>query len=133
MVDRIEAAGSLAEKTSAPVRSPSGPLPDVQEYFASVTVVPRPVSRIIKQAWDKDPRQFFPDSDRYVEHLFNGPMDIMWVKCRDGYSISGPKSSTGSSVFQMAPDDRTNPYWGIAVSDTERSNITVRCTKRSQP
>ena len=130
LVDGIEAARAGSDApTSAPTRPPSSSVSAVGGYAASVTVVPRPVNRVIKQAWDKDPNHFFPDSDRYVEHMFNGPMDIMWVKCRDGYSITGPKSSTGSSVFQMDPADPKNPYWGVAVSDSERTNITVLCSK----
>lgn len=84
---------------------------------------------MITQAWDKDPAAFFPDSDRYVEHMFNGPMDVMWVKCREGYRISKPASSTDSSIFQMDPQNSTNPYWGVAVSDSQRSNITMHCIK----
>ena len=129
IVDGIEAAGESDAPTSAPLRPPPSPVVAVGGYSASVTVVPRPVNRVINQAWDKDPSHFFPDSDRYVDHMFNGPMDIMWVKCRDGYAITGSKSSTGSSVFQMDPADPKNPYWGVAVSDSERTNITVLCSK----
>jgi hypothetical protein len=129
MVDGIVAASGNDSPRSAPTRPAASPAATVGEYSASVTVVPRPVNRVIKQAWDKDPSRFFPDSDRYVEHMFNGPMDIMWVKCRDGYTIAGPTSSTGSSVFQMDPADPNNPYWGVAVSDSERTNITVLCRR----
>ena len=129
IVDGIEAAGESDAPPSAPLRPPPSPVVAVGGYSASVTVVPHPVNRVIKQAWDTDPSHFFPNSEEYIEHLFNGPMDIMWVKCREGYTITGPKSSTGSSVFQMDPADPKNLYWGVAVSDSERSNITVRCSK----
>ena len=104
-------------------------LPDAPSYIASATVVPSPTRRVIKQAWDNDPSRFFPESDRFIEHFFNGPSDIMWVKCLDGYTITESKSSSGTSVFQMDPGDTKNPYWGVAVSVSERSNITVRCSR----
>jgi hypothetical protein len=105
------------------------PLQDVDSYFAAVTVLPRPASRVIKQVWDSDPVNPFADSDRYVEHMFNGPMDVMWVKCREGYRIESPTSTTNSSIFQMDPRSPSNPFWGVAVSDSERTNITLRCVK----
>lgn len=105
------------------------PLRDGEFYFASVTVLPRPASRVIKQVWDTDPVKPFADSDRYVEHMFNGPMDVMRVKCREGYRIESPASTTNSSIFQMDPQSPANPFWGVAVSDSERTNITVRCGK----
>jgi hypothetical protein len=131
IVDGIEGPGGsdAPTRSNAPTRPVPSPVATVGGYSASVTVVPRPVSRVIEQAWDKDPSHFFPDSDRYIEHIFNGPMDVMWVKCKDGYTIAGPKSSTGSSVFQMDPADPKNPYWGVAVSNSERTNITVLCRK----
>jgi hypothetical protein len=126
-VASLDGASSRAVKATAKPARP--PLPDVESYFASLTVLPKPTSRVIEQAWDKDPVNFFADSDRYTEHMFNGPMNIMWVKCRDGYRIERPTSSTNSGVFQMAPRNSTNPFWGVAVSDSERTNITVHCIK----
>jgi hypothetical protein len=128
MVESIESK----DHTETPVivsQRPAPRLPEIPEYSASATVVPHPVNRVIKQAWDKDPSHLFADSDRYIDHMFNGPMDIMWVRCRDGYEISNAHSSTASSVFQMAPDDPKNPYWGVAVAEAARTNITVRCSK----
>jgi hypothetical protein len=129
IVDQVASLDGVQVQEPRTAKQKLPPLRDLESYSAAVTVLPRPASRVIEQAWDKDPASFFPDSDRYVEHMFNGPMDIMWVKCREGYKIESPESSTNSSIFQMDPRSSTNPYWGVAVSDSQRTNITVRCLK----
>jgi hypothetical protein len=131
MADRISFANEKEVSALPPAKGKSlnTHLPELAFYFASATILPAPASRVIKQAWDNDPDSFLPESDRYIEHLFNGPMDIMWVKCRTGYTISDPKSSTGSSIFRMDAGNPRNQYWGVAVSDSQRTNITVRCGK----
>src|SRR5207302_17806 len=59
--------------------------PRPKVYWASVTVLPT-AGRVIKQAWETDPSKFFPKSDGYVTHFFNGPKDVMWVNCGEGYA-----------------------------------------------
>jgi len=131
-VERIVATNATTAPFPTSARTEPGPLLTPPSYFASVTVLPHPVSRVIKQAWDKDPKEFFAESDRYISHFFKPSMDLMWVKCIDGYAISAPKSSTNSSIFQMDPDDPKNTVWGVAVSDSERTNIVVRCVRVSR-
>lgn len=126
IVERITLPDGKTPPTLAPV---ARPLLNLAAYFASVTVVPGPTGRVSKVAWDIDPKSPLAESDRYTEHLFNGPKDLMWIKCRDGYVITTPISSTNSRIVQMNPNDRTNPYWGVLVSERELSNITVRCVK----
>jgi len=117
---------STRPKTATP--QPSY-LPDA--FYASLTVLPKPTERVITKAWDKDPQSFFANSDDYVSHMFNRPKDIMWVSCLAGFRIDEAKSTTGSSVFPMDADDSKNAYWGVAVSDGARTNITILCIKGS--
>jgi len=56
---------------------------------------------------------FLAESDAYVTHMFNGPMDVMWVSCLAGYRIADAKSTTASAVFPM---DADNPRMRIGVS-----------------
>ena len=118
-------------KPVLPVGPPSEPpakLLDVQSYFASVTVERTP-ARVIKKAWVNDPSHLLPHSEFYIDHMFNGPMDVLWVTCRDGYTTTGPTSSTDAHPFRMSPDDPTDRFWGISVNDTQSSEIAVGCQK----
>jgi hypothetical protein len=118
------------ETDQGTIRVAPSTIRNVTLYSAAATVLPAPVDRLVKLAWNGDAKNPFPDSDRYIQHLFNGPMDIMWVKCADGYLVDGiPESTTRSSVFQMDPSDPKNPWWGVAVSASQRTNVTVRCAK----
>jgi len=113
-------------------RSTSRPtdLPDVQFYYAAVTVVPA-AKRVINQAWQTDlATDALPSPDLWVKHFFNGPMDIMWVNCRDGYTIQGALSATNSAVFPMSEGNPRIDTHGVAVSDSGRTNITIRCVQR---
>jgi hypothetical protein len=124
-----EIEGKDGEPAPTVKQNPLTPLPEFASYTASLTVLPAPANRVMKQAWQKaTPDTPLADSDRYVSHLFNGPKDIMWVQCRPGYWIAQATSGTGSSVFQMQENVKTSS-WGVAVSDSKRTNITVECLR----
>jgi hypothetical protein len=130
MVERLTPLTPTEALYPRSLRPSPVPLADMPSYFVSVTVLPSPVSRVVKQAWAANhPTRFFSESDRYAQHMFNGPEDIMWVKCREGYTISAPRSTTKAGIFQMSPDSTKNPYWGVAVSDSQPTNITMQCIK----
>jgi len=101
--------------------------PDV--YIASATVIPDPGGRVIKEARGALLKDLLPDPESLVRTMFNGPQDIMWVYCSEGYRLGEATSATSSRVFQMDPADPSNSYWGVAASYSERSNITVTCSK----
>jgi hypothetical protein len=96
-------------------------------YWAQVTVVQSPVNRVIKLAWTSDRSNPVRNPDDLVEHFFNGPMDIMWVYCRDGYTIVSAESSTNSAVFPM--DGPGSKAWGLAVAPHGESAITITCRR----
>lgn len=105
-------------------------LPEVQSYYAAVTVVPA-AKTVVNQVWQTDlSTDSLPSPELWVKHLFNGPMDIMWVNCRDGYTIQGAVSATNSAVFPMSEGNPRIDTRGVAVSDSERTNITIRCVKK---
>jgi len=114
IVDEIASLDGAQIQTPQAVKRALPSLRDLESYFASVSVLPRPASRVVKQAWDTDQGAFFADSDRYVEHMFNGPMDVMWVKCREGYRVESSESSSNSSLFQM---DTRRVAVGTAITD----------------
>ena len=116
--------GYLYQKNSDLDSASSATSLDLPFYYASTTVIPS-ADRVIIKAWQTDPENFFRPSDSYVERFFNGPKDILWVGCRNGYTIKDGTSSTGSAVFRM--DDASNETFGVAVHGTGRTNITVRC------
>jgi Domain of unknown function (DUF4431) len=104
-------------------------LPNVQSYYASATVI-QAAKRVATQAWQKDPADALQSADSWMRHFFNGPMDIMWVNCREGYAIQEARSSTNSAVFQLSEDNPQIDTHGVAVSDSGRTNITIRCVKK---
>ena len=115
--------GYVYQKNSDLGAAPSPASLDLPSYYASTTVIPS-ADRVIIKAWQTDPENFLRPSDSYVEHFFNGPKDILWASCRNGYSIKDATSSTGSAVFRM--DDASNETFGVAVGGTGRTNITIQ-------
>jgi peptidyl-prolyl cis-trans isomerase A (cyclophilin A) len=126
----VQVAGRNANVPQRKAQARPTYLPDA--FHASVTVLAKPIARVTAQAWDRDPNAFLAESDAYVTHMFNGPMDVMWVSCLAGYRIADAKSTTASAVFPMDADNPKNAYWGVAVSDSKRTNITIGCVRATK-
>jgi hypothetical protein len=83
-------------------------------------------SRVVtKIAYLLDEHGYLPAND-YVTHYFNGPADIMWVNCPDGFRIVSASSSTGNDVFPMVEGDEDTAY-GILLLNQLQNTIEVQC------
>jgi hypothetical protein len=124
-VDEIHNAPSVPVPPQKPkATAPTTPLP--RRYFAKVTVMQSPVNRVITMAWANDPKNPFRDADNFVTYYFNGPMDILWVECRDGYRIVNIESPTGRAIFPM--DGPGSKAWGLSVAPHGSSAIQITCS-----
>jgi hypothetical protein len=85
---------------------------------------------VTKTAWLRDEHGYLP-ANEYVTHYFNGPADVMWVNCPDGFRIVQASSPTGNSVFPMTEGGDDTAY-GILLLNQLQNTILITCEAKSQ-
>lgn len=101
-------------------------MPVLRRFGGQVIHIGGVGSRVVtKIAYLLDEHGYLPAND-YVTHYFNGPADIMWVNCPDGFRIVSASSSTGNDVFPMVEGDEDTAY-GILLLNQLQNTIEVQC------
>jgi TIR domain len=101
-------------------------MPVLRRFGGQVIHIGGVGSRVVtKIAYLLDEHGYLPAND-YVTHYFNGPADIMWVNCPDGFRIASASSSTGNDVFPMVEGDEDTAY-GILLLNQLQNTIEFRC------
>ncbi len=95
-----------------------------EKYEISVIQVGGVGSRVINQsAYTLDDRgEYLIPIEDYVSTSFNNPADLLWVYCKDGYTISDVSSPTGNEVGNV-PDSGAN----LSIEEKYKNSINVKC------
>lgn len=114
------------KEPSLPEQIPDPGTANVRRYTASATVHQSPVPAIDAKAWTTNPNGTKAELPKaYAQYSLNGGMDLLNLKCRDGYKVVCAASATRSSL------ESDDIFHRVAVTDTGDSNITIGCVKEN--
>jgi hypothetical protein len=131
-VEELKPDASCHPVAVEPDPAASGIPPDIQQYFASITVDYRGKGHVSVEVW-KDRARSAPLKPwgAYVNYLFNSAADVIYVGCREGFRWKDvtqiPKTSKGP--VEGSEDDA-----GVVLDDSVSPNvITFSCEKAQAP
>lgn len=102
---------------------------DIDEYGGSVLQIGGVGSKIAQlSAWFTTENGYLSPAEDWIKFYFNTPGDMIFVSCKEGYSLTSCKSSSGNRISPASDETRC----GVLIEDKMQNWTQIKCLKKTK-